>query len=93
MPQFRDFYSRYRKAEGGEEVSFSKEDMRRVESFANIIEKKLLRVIIFIETIFQAKKTFHDVFINKVKVSDGCMDIEILKSIINVNLQLEESLD
>lgn len=53
-------------------MTFSKEDLRRVESFANTIEKKLLRV----------KKSFKEVFIDRLKNIDGSFKFEDVKHLI-----------
>jgi hypothetical protein len=80
---FRENYHRYRKSGQSEDISFSKEDIRRVETFANQIEKKLVK----------AKKTFEDVFVNRIKSRDGNFQFEEVKNVILFNLQMEESLD
>lgn len=81
-PQFREQYLRYRKSGDGE-MSFSQEDLRRVESFAGLIEKKLLK----------SRKEFDEVFLNRIKSYDGLFKFEEVKQVIQFNLQLEESLD
>lgn len=57
--------------------------MRRVETFANQVEKKLVK----------AKKTYEEVFVNRMKVKDGCFRFEDVKNVIVFNLQMEESID
>lgn len=46
--------------------------MKRVETFANQIEKKLMRI----------KKSFQEVFTSKLKVRDGCFKFEDISKII-----------
>ena len=69
---FKEFYSRYRRSGNSDEMNFSKEDVKRVETFANQLEKKLSRI----------NKTFQDIFINKAKVKDGCFQYQDIYKII-----------
>ncbi len=49
MKLFKENYIKFKKTSDEGEYLFSKEDMQRVENYANLIEKKLSR----------ANKTFH----------------------------------
>ena len=66
MPMFREYYLRYKRDRGDEDITFSKEDMRRVETFANQIEKKLMR----------ARKSFKEVFVDRIQIRDGNFPFE-----------------
>ena len=69
MPMFREYYLRYKRGGENEDITFSKDDMRRVETFANSIEKKLMR----------ARKTFKEVFVDRMKIKDGNFAFEDVK--------------
>lgn len=84
MPQFRENYMRYKHADDSQDITFSKEDLRRVEAFANQIEKKLIK----------AKKSFQEVFTDKLKTPDKLsFNFEDVKNTIIFKLQMDESLD
>lgn len=83
MAMFREYYLRYRRGSEGEEITFSKDDMRRVETFAHQIELKLMR----------ARKSFKEVFVDRLRMKDGAFAFEEVRNVVQYNLQMEESLD